>query len=49
MSADAINHFLVIYDIPHGLAHVDLFGQDYDAALAAYAEAKEARAGAGEP
>lgn len=41
MSASSINHFLVVYDIPHGLAHVESFGQDYDAALAAYAQAEE--------
>jgi len=41
MSNPDINHFLVIYDIPNGLAHVDSFGQDYDAAIAAYAEAEE--------
>lgn len=41
MSASQINHFLVIYDIRHGLAHVDPFGRNYDAALAAYADAEE--------
>lgn len=41
MSNPDINHFLVIYDIPNGLAHVESFGQDYDAAIAAYAEAEE--------
>lgn len=41
MSNANINHFLVIYDIPNGLAHVDDFGQDYEAALVAYAAAEE--------
>lgn len=41
MSDSQINHFLVIYDIRNGLAHVDQFGRDYDAALAAYADAEE--------
>jgi hypothetical protein len=41
MSQASINHFLVVYDIRHGLAHVDAYGRDYDAALAAYAEAEE--------
>ena len=35
-----INHFLVVYDIRHGLAHVEPFDRNYDAALAAYAEAE---------
>lgn len=42
MAVTEIKHFLVIYDIANGLAHVDAFGDDYDAALAAYAEAEEA-------
>lgn len=42
MSQAQINHFLVTYDIRHGLAHVDSFDRNYDAALAAYAEAEEA-------
>jgi hypothetical protein len=41
MTAAQINHFLVIYDIPHGLAHVDAYGRDYARALEAYAEAEE--------
>lgn len=41
MSETKINHFLVIYDIANGLAHVDDFQRDYDAALAAYAAAEE--------
>ena len=41
MSRAPINHFLVVYDIRNGLAHVDSFGKDYDAALTAYAEAEE--------
>ena len=40
MSQAPINHFLVVYDIRNGLAHVDAFGKEYDAALAAYAEAE---------
>jgi hypothetical protein len=42
MTQTQIKHFLVIYDIANGLAHVDEFGCDYDWALAAYAEAEEA-------
>jgi hypothetical protein len=42
MAVTEIKHFLVIYDIANGLAHVDAFDDDYDAALAAYAEAEEA-------
>jgi len=42
MSPADINHFLVVYDIRNGLAHVEPFDKDYDAALAAYAEAEEA-------
>lgn len=40
MSTDNINHFLVVYDIDNGLAHVDPFGKDYEAALIAYAAAE---------
>lgn len=35
-----IKHFLVIYDIDGGIAHVDDFDDDYDAALLAYAAAE---------
>lgn len=38
MSASSIQHFLVVYDIRNGLAHVDSFGRNYAEALAAYAE-----------
>lgn len=41
MSPDKIQHFLVIYDIPNGMAQVEPFGKDYDGALAAYAHAEE--------
>lgn len=42
MSDTEIRHFLVIYDIPAREANVqDQFGSDYDAALAAYAEAEQ--------
>jgi len=40
MSAAQINHFLVVYDIPNGLAHVESFGRNYEDALGAYAEAE---------
>lgn len=37
-----IKHFLVIYDIPGGMAHVDdQYADDYEAALEAYAEAEK--------
>jgi hypothetical protein len=35
-----INHFLVVYNLAEGKARVREFGTDYDAALAAYAEAE---------
>jgi len=35
-----INHFLVVYDIANGLAHVDQFDKDYDLALAEYTPAE---------
>lgn len=41
MTEAPINHFLVVYDISHGLAHVEPFGRDYDAALTAYANSEE--------
>lgn len=42
MTTVEIQHFLVIYDIAAGNAHVDdHFGADYDAALDAYAAAEE--------
>jgi hypothetical protein len=40
MSSANINHFLVVYDIPRGEAHVEPFAADYEAALAAYNEAE---------
>jgi hypothetical protein len=33
--------FLITYDIKHELAHVDEFGTDHAAALAAYADAEQ--------
>ncbi len=39
MSSD-INHFLVIYDIPAGMAHIEPYETDYDRALAAYSRAE---------
>ena len=41
MTQTPIKHFLVIYDIANGLAHVDQFERDYDAALAAYGQAEK--------
>jgi len=41
MSAVQIKHFLVVYDIPHGHAAVEGFGNDYAAALRAYSEAED--------
>lgn len=40
MSPNDIKHFLVVYDLAKGEASVREFGTDYDAALAAYAEAE---------
>ncbi|MEV4420172.1 hypothetical protein AB0L40_09385 [Patulibacter sp. NPDC049589] len=43
--SDVIRHFLVRYDIGRQSADVEAFGEDYDAALIAYAAAeKELRA-----
>ena len=36
-----IQHFLVVYNLSEGRAHVREFGTDYDGALAAYAEAEK--------
>lgn len=36
-----INHFLVVYDLAEGLARVERFGTDYEAALTAYAKAEQ--------
>jgi hypothetical protein len=36
-----INHFLVVYNLAEGRAHVERFGTDYAEALAAYAKAEE--------
>jgi hypothetical protein len=41
LSPDDIKHFLVVYDLALGEATVHEFGTDYDAALAAYAEAEK--------
>jgi hypothetical protein len=41
MSAADIQHFLVIYDISGREAHVDSYGQDYDAAIDAYTKAEQ--------
>jgi len=38
MSPNDIKHFLVIYDVTRGPAIVEEFGNDYEAALAAYTE-----------
>ena len=37
MSTKQIKHFLVIYDIANGLAHVEPYERDEEAALTAYA------------
>lgn len=41
MNESDIKHFLVVYDLGAEKATVHEFGTDYDAALAAYAEAEE--------
>lgn len=41
MSTTDIQHFLVVYDIAGREAHVDSYGLDYEAAIAAYAKAEE--------
>lgn len=41
MSENDIKHFLVVYDLAAAKAQVREFGTDYDAALAAYAEAED--------
>lgn len=42
MTDATINYFLVLYDIPNGLAHVETFGLDWTKAVEAYGEAEEA-------
>ena len=42
MTAAKVQHFLVIYNIPHGKADICSFGTNYDEALAAYNEAESA-------
>lgn len=44
MSPDEIKHFLVSYDLVTEKTKVESFGNDYDAAQAAYAEAEQANA-----
>jgi hypothetical protein len=41
MTETDIKHFLITYDLNAGKAKVQSFGDDYDGALAAYAEAEE--------
>lgn len=41
MSAEQVNHFLIVYNIPLGLADVMSYGIDYAGALDAYAQAEE--------
>jgi hypothetical protein len=41
MSEAEIQHFLVVYNLAEGRAHVERFGTDYGAALDAYAKAEE--------
>jgi hypothetical protein len=41
MTETDIKHFLITYDLKAGKAMVQTFGEDYDGALAAYAEAEE--------
>lgn len=41
MAASEIKHFLIVYDIPNGVAHVEAFGTEYKAALEAYASAEQ--------
>jgi hypothetical protein len=41
MSDADIKHFLVVYNLAEGKAHVESFGTDYDRALAAYAQAEQ--------
>lgn len=41
MTDTQIKHFLVVYDIANGLAHVDSFERDSAAALAAYGETEQ--------
>lgn len=42
MTDASINYFLVLYDIPNGLAHVEQFGLDWSRAVEAYGDAEEA-------
>lgn len=40
MTENQIQHYLVVYTIAEGVARVEEFGQDYPAALEAYAAAE---------
>jgi len=40
MTTKQIRNFLVVYDIANGLAHIEPFELDHDAALAAYTDAE---------
>lgn len=40
-SEKSIQHFLVVYDVMRSSAKVEEYGNDYDAALAAYAEREQ--------
>jgi hypothetical protein len=42
VTAEPIQHFLVVYDISRGRPTITSFGTDLDAALKAYAEAERA-------
>lgn len=41
VSKDTVEHFLITYNIANGIAHVDPYGSDYEAALSAYDAAEE--------
>lgn len=41
MTAERVKHFLIVYNIPLGIADVHPFHTEYAAALAAYAQAEE--------
>lgn len=41
MTTDRVKHFLIIYNIPMGMADVVQYGADYASALEAYALAEE--------
>lgn len=45
MSEHQIQHFLIVYDIAHGKAEIESFGNDYAEAIRKYARVERAHRG----